>query len=550
VLGHWNELTPAQQQAFRAYFPEPTPAVASTRTASAALIAAEQTASLQQELELLRDQLRPKIAAELGRDLPVPIAIILLNKAYKEASAMTIGVTAKGGYSGLMAACRIYVFPIGQALTGAERSSFLSHELFHCFQFSLGTLEAIYNPSLPPWVLEGEAAWVGETIAGGSARSTTWWMHWLTKPQKTLFERSYDAIGFYGHLQHQGNDVWAMLDPLLESADGGGAAGAYTWLDDATSDGILDSWGSAYHRISGVAPWEFTGPGITGEQASFETITLTAPQSDAIVRPVPVRVAVPLHLELMADVVVIDAGGIHGRVRTGDGIDRTLADVSGQPLCTIPAECACPDDSAGADVGFTIVPPGRTELGAWGHLVGGTITLTAYSLDDFCQLTQVGIMDPCLVGTWVSAPWTMTGLQQVTGGSSLPDSLKGGAGVRLTFTADAREILDFSQMTNLIGRIEETDTTLRVSFEGVLELDVSADGGMLDFLGLRGSAVLMSATAQLIGETFKVLDRVPLHALATGPVLSEGSVEYTCSATSIHLPLSSRAEPVVWTRVP
>ena len=63
--------------------------------------------------------------------------------------------------------CRITIYPLTQTESGTNLTAILAHETWHCFQYAqLKTIER--RNAVPPWILEGQAMWVGETISGGS----------------------------------------------------------------------------------------------------------------------------------------------------------------------------------------------------------------------------------------------------------------------------------------------------------------------------------------------------------------------------------------------
>ncbi len=75
------------------------------------------------------------------------------------------------------------------------------------------------------WVVEGQAEWVGETIAVELAGSSShigegWWAPYLYAPKTPLITRSYDAIGFYARLGERGQDPWLVLDSMITAANG------------------------------------------------------------------------------------------------------------------------------------------------------------------------------------------------------------------------------------------------------------------------------------------------------------------------------------------
>ena len=136
------------------------------------------------------------------------------------------------------------MYPIGQAETGAVLTNTIAHEVFHCFQGALSDdLADFYSSELAPWVVEGEATWVGATISGDD--SMPWaWSSWLLKPKKSLLSRVYSAVGIYSLLTDSGGDTWAYLDSIYQAAIDEGSTDAYQVLAAAGGDSILDEVGA------------------------------------------------------------------------------------------------------------------------------------------------------------------------------------------------------------------------------------------------------------------------------------------------------------------
>jgi hypothetical protein len=562
VLRHWEELTKAQQLAFDAYFPSPSqPSHSGILTAG--LLGSEPSirlAALQQDLEKIRDAVKAKIVTHLKRDFNEPIAVVLVNfpdREYPTANAATVGVNSKGQKTdGEMASCRIYVYPRGQQKQGATQVSMMAHEVFHCFQASLRTLKE-YG-AMPSWVSEGEASWVGETIAGGSDESRTWWNWWLRRPDISLFRREHDAIGFFSHAASMGrssaDSLWGLLDPALEAAMDGGNDAAFDQLvgDRDIDIELMYQWGSRYLRQPQLGPaWDFTGPGITATGPLVQILTLS---TSATVPPqtVPAHAALPLHLSLDADVVIIDGPALQGLVRLPGGIDQHLDQVVTKALCTVAGGCVCEPGTPRAGASFVQTKRGVAELGAAGDTKGGLLQFSGYSLKDFCHVEEEGLVDPCLLGKWESAPWTLAGFEMNAPGHPFADTLIGGAGVRASFTADGREILDFDRMTDLSVFNTDLNMMVTVRFGGSVEGKVSADSGQLHFIRQVASTLTITASVDVAGGTFHIYDHVPLSEvqLTGGSPVDLGDFSYVCRGKTLTMPISARAEAVSWTRMP
>ena len=145
-------------------------------------------------------------------------------------------------------------------------NSILAHEVFHCFQYSYSgrTWGAIHD-----WIGEGQAAWVGETLASGSSYSQNWWNGWLSSTLYSLFYRAYSAIGFYADLDANGIDPWSVFDAMLGAgADDLAAYNAAVGVDGAA---FLDVIAKALVRRTALGTaWESTGPGITDHSGWIE----------------------------------------------------------------------------------------------------------------------------------------------------------------------------------------------------------------------------------------------------------------------------------------
>jgi hypothetical protein len=273
-----------------------------------------------------------------------------------------------------------------------ELRGVLAHEAFHALAWDAVGYD--YYRGLPAWLVEGQAAWVGETVAAGTGLPSNWWQVYLAE-QWPLYRRDYDAIGFYAHLENNGADVWSMLIPMLE-AGGGGAMGLV--LERAGTDWV-PSWPSGLSRRSEWgAEWDTTGPGITGDARSLQ---------DATVRPGEVAtLAVPLvdqsiwnvAIEPDVDLLGVGAAGF-GILRWSDGTTERFSGSMNSVYC-LAERCTCED---GSDVpGLTGEPPpidagafavGLTDVRAG----GGRMEIEGLSLEDACEEYSIGFPD----GRWV-----------------------------------------------------------------------------------------------------------------------------------------------------
>ncbi len=325
-------------------------------------------------------------------------------------------------------ACLIQIQPAGQQLGATDLTFALTHEVVHCYQ-----ARETNDTDVTDWVEEGAAMWAGAKLAPGSKITKEKWGPYLSSTTKSLFSRSYDGIGFFGHLEDVGVDVWHRIIPMMLADDD---AAAFE-VGVAGSSAALDDWPSGLAREPGFGPaWETAGPDIPA--AKPPRVAKSVTNSTNFSTTVNKAANIVLELGVKSDVLVVDAGDTtHGHLRDSAGADRLLAAVSGRPMCAMPNGCVCPDGSPGAGIDLEAFAPGTALLGATGGVQAGKVTVRGRSLDDFCK--KPAKVDPCLVGQWVSTAVDISipGLAAGTGGAggTLTLAKSGAASVVLDGTA-------------------------------------------------------------------------------------------------------------------
>jgi von Willebrand factor type D domain len=153
--------------------------------------------------------------------------------------------------------CRIRLGPLAGSLSSSEQSLVLAHETFHCFEVELSGV------SVPAWITEGLAEWAAVSVdPSGSPFSERFINMYITTPHTSLFRRTYDAIGFYGHaedaLQQAGGSLglWPQLHLLVIESD----REAYETAGGGAED-FLSTWGSSVFRSeTGGSAWRMISP--------------------------------------------------------------------------------------------------------------------------------------------------------------------------------------------------------------------------------------------------------------------------------------------------
>lgn len=271
--------------------------------------------------------------------------------------------------------CRIRIADSHAA--GNERSleSTVAHEMFHCYQMLHERREGV-----PAWIAEGQAEWVGETFAGGSPSSARNWNAWLSRPDISLFRRTYPALGFYAALEADGIDPWPLLDAM------GQAETSLEALHIAAGDRDAETalrLGRRATRAPEIGPqWESSGPGITSTRGARRlNVSEGVPSNPAGPLPAMSSSAFDVRISTSASVPVlrVQVGGAHLAIGSTGGDDAVVT--SAMAFCVGPGECQCP----GAPEPLPQLDPERVVMSAaTATPVEFELILELISVDDAC----------------------------------------------------------------------------------------------------------------------------------------------------------------------
>ena len=103
---------------------------------------------------------------------------------------------------------------------GGNPASTVAHEVFHCFQFTFSG----YTLASPDWVVEGQAEWVGARVGGADDTTLDNWTDWVLGSMGSLFNRDYDAAGFFWVIEQAGLDPWAVMPAMFGVSNEGAVA--------------------------------------------------------------------------------------------------------------------------------------------------------------------------------------------------------------------------------------------------------------------------------------------------------------------------------------
>jgi hypothetical protein len=501
LLASWDELDAEQQNAVGLIMEGwSLPGPEATRTVDGLDVFAAAAPA-----QALVDDMVTNLEVLLGRSLTMTVAAnVAANPAAIQGNlAVTAGYNSSGGQSGDAVTCEIVFNPDSLNLPQDELVALAAHETFHCFDWDLGLLEE--SKKRPPWVVEGLAEWAGETVAGGSPLSADKWELWLvSRAAADLFDRAYDAIGFYSHLTDTGVDVWSRIDVAL-LASGDSSEVAYQSLVEPASLDTIDSWGSGYYRDPGQAPlWDQDGPGITPDKAPIGSAPLVNESTFPITAAPHTIYAVDA--DVAAEVVTFDSPG-NGMALLSDGSEHRLADLHGHVFCTI-GTCTCPEGTPNAGTAFEPMEPGTMRLAPTGHTTGSEVTLLGWSLDRYCNNER------CHVGTWESVAW-----------HNLPRILGGGSDISMVIDVDGEGFIDFRSAQPLLGfafagRFEEVLTVpVKIELGGTSRFTVEAKGPLVQIVAATGG-MTMQAFTDLGDGYFETGAGIPVGAGNMSPAAS------------------------------
>jgi hypothetical protein len=283
--------------------------------------------------------------------------------------------------------CRIRLFPAFGATTPQGQGWILAHEVFHCFEDRILGAGA-WSSAPGAWVMEGLATWAAFAVDPVNyPPAVQKILDYIADPHKVLFQRSYDAVGFWLHLEDldHGPYFWSLIPAIVT---GGGTTADFA-ASGANTSPFWDSWGSSFLRaVTGELNWDMLCPCSYGtalgfvpkfgalKPGGFESLsgsaTVYAPSYGASqyqfddAGPI-VHVAISGYARLSTQYNYVDSG-LHGAW-----------------FCIEPGPCVCPKGSTGQ------VPPTQplepmALLGLSGEPLTGTQgSIQFYKLSDLCE---------------------------------------------------------------------------------------------------------------------------------------------------------------------
>jgi hypothetical protein len=310
---------------------------------------------------------------------PIALKLLTSNKGLEQMN--TLAQWLYGGGSN----CLIEVRPSGARAPLIEKRRFVLHELMHC-----AAAEQVNNRTEfdrePAYVDEGLPEWGAYRVAmewQGALGGGDWWSTYLDSPQLSLLTRSYDAVGFWSLLEHEGVNVWGSQPALVKHGATGSAAAALQAAEAAAPPTFESDWGTTLATKSALGPpWDLAGPGMPPRTEPSASLG----NGDAWGHAVGAAGAYEGRVDISADVIRVQSvSSVRGQIRDSAGNDQAIP--TDQRFCTDGNGCQCPD---GTKLGYTALPPGETRIGFADAARTGSVVITGESLDQHCKTRHKG----------------------------------------------------------------------------------------------------------------------------------------------------------------
>ncbi len=283
--------------------------------------------------------------------------------------------------------CNVFLTLRGRGMSEVDKQFVLAHEAVHCMQHAYYTGQAD-QAAVPAWVKEGTADYLGAKVMlelNAGTPTQVAWTKWLTNPQKDLFGRSYDGLGFFAMLDQAGVDTWSRIKNVIAAGVSGKSDGAYAAALAGVPDIFYMRWGPGIMRDAALGPeWDYTGPYIDSSRPSSVNISSGgAPKTSKI----DAHAGTAATLKIGADVVTIKADkDIRGLLRFGG----TQTPLKKGAYCAKPGGCKCRTHT-----NLQLPAIGKTTyLGYGDSKKARVVSIQGRSLKDYCEHPTPGPAGP------------------------------------------------------------------------------------------------------------------------------------------------------------
>jgi hypothetical protein len=348
------------------------------------------------KLNAVRDQAIAFAGQQAGVPLTLPVTIV---RDYPStgSGAATLGVDAGGSYRSAKPAARCVI----SVRRGGASKTVIAAQVFHCLQIQLaGRADALQTlDASRPWLGEGSAAYAGCLFAqDGAAAYRKAYATYVDEPATPLDHRTYDAIGFFAHLQQSGVGALSNFGQALGAPS---IAAAYPPARTEGAAGLFDSWASSLYRTpSRGKDWDVSGPCAPPHARAALPTPIVLGRSGAITLTAPAYAAHPFELFVgrsSADAIRLRPVSGHVRVGSAGLDDQPTGDavycLAGKPGGSNPDVAL-----SGGPGGAKVVVTALASAAACGP--GGSATCRTQLCLPFSGASSAGGLSPPTIGTF------------------------------------------------------------------------------------------------------------------------------------------------------
>jgi hypothetical protein len=367
TLDYYNQLTRAQRAVVNRELAKLRPKP--SRHAAAGSRAVRGQSAAAPPIALIDPALSRKasgIADELGQAMkltPSFVTLVILGTfAPTKSGAIPVGESigwdAHLGATGPIQTC---VIQLNRNIPTAGSDEVLAHEVFHCFQMQiLGSYAKLRRlTAAERWLVEGGAIWAACQISVGPI-GEGWYTGYIQSqdapsgqpggPNPTLFQRTYDAVGFFAEIASQdggGVDPFLAMKQALTAPSNNQA---WTELVGGAAETLYGDWAASFAQDVSRGP-EWRPGGACYQPAAVEQTPIVPIAPPITGRQIPIPLSTPevstklYTLDVKPGAYIIDVKVDAGtaRVSSLDGVhvdDLVTPSTGDQYYCT--TQCSCP----------------------------------------------------------------------------------------------------------------------------------------------------------------------------------------------------------------
>jgi hypothetical protein len=371
-------------------------------------------------LTTLAQRARTEVAAAMGRDTLQDIEVLVNPSQMEKAGSLayTALFDSSWAFAGAPVHCVIHVNPVLLRASPPEISSVIDHQVFHCFEADDFATVAAYARA-PAWLLDGASEWAGDEL---DPIRDPWYLPYLTGIWTPLFQRTYDAVGFFAHMAETGTSPWAHLDVMLRA---GTSPAAYLL---GVNRQFQDSWASSLVRQPFGSAWVTSGPGIP--ELSYHPPIAVLRNGSVVSGYVAPYTNALAAVDVAADVVDVSVSGSNGRLHAPDGSEHDGRDLNHAEFCVTSACSVCPNLAS-----LARLPTGPAWLAVTGDVAGATYSISGTK----------AVCAACPVGDWLTTSYSYTPPPADVSSGLLPsEALSGGSGIGVAISPAGSLTIDYT----------------------------------------------------------------------------------------------------------